>query len=198
MFNPKTALTRQQSPYIIKRRGPRGDEDSDSETAVIAKTKHAQQQHPLSPPPSYLKPKGKQLIAHPKLQTTNLRTSSPHVVKRAHSQVTGSVRSESTSGSGGSDETPTPTTPAPPYDRAAPRSRTPVSPTATTTTFHTARDGDDDDEGTVSGHGHPNYGKPVEWTSYEYPTPPASASLPPVPQLHIPHTPRESGSFSSE
>lgn len=199
MFNSKPALAIQQSPYIIKRRGPRGEEDSDSgfeETAVTVAKSKPKQQHPLSLPRSYPKPKGKQLIAHPKLQTTNLCTSSSYVVKRAHSQIPRS--SHSRSGSGGSEEMPM--TPATPNDRTGSRTQRPVSPAATMTTFHTAQD----DDGTMSGQGHdygrPLEGTPYEWTPYEYPTPPPSASTsnPSVPTLDIPSTTRTKSGSSSE
>ncbi|KZP05645.1 hypothetical protein FIBSPDRAFT_1053974 [Athelia psychrophila] len=56
-------------------------------------------------------------------------------------------------------------------------------------------DGNDDNEGTLSRHGQPLDGKPVEWTFYERP-PSTSTPIPSVSQLEV--HPRESGLFSSE
>lgn len=142
---PSQQLTIQQSPYIIKRHGPRvngtgsiADSDSGYESPVArARPRGVKQQRlqvrPLSPPhPSHPRRSKKPPIAHPKSTTLTFSTGSPHVVKRARSRVSASGSSVSHYGSGASDEVSvTPPTLVSPYGRTSSktlidRERTPV------------------------------------------------------------------------
>ncbi|KAF7972366.1 hypothetical protein HWV62_18158 [Athelia sp. TMB] len=175
MISPKA----QQSPYIIKRRGANSESGNDSDALSLktpTRLTTKQQQRPLSPPHSSDNSTGdakrRKLIAHSKLQTLTLPTSSLHVVKRAHAQRAGPSEH---------------TTPAPSYDRA--RAHRPVSPSATENSFHTARDGESERE---SDRGDRELGSPngdlqdsriglgikphPAWAPYEYPSPPMTPS----------------------